>query len=144
MASVNKVILIGNLGRDPELRYTQSGKAVANLSIATSERSGGQERTEWHRVVVWDKQAEACGRYLAKGRSVYVEGRLQTKEWTDQQGAKRQQVEIVASFVQFLGGGKNEEPSAAPAGRAAPSAPGKATPPPAYELPPEDMSDIPF
>jgi single-strand DNA-binding protein len=109
MASVNKVILIGNLGRDPELRYTQGGQAVANFTIATSERftdrSGDpQERTEWHRIVVWGKTAENCAQYLAKGRSVYVEGRLQTREWEDKEGNKRQTTEISAQRVQFLGG----------------------------------------
>ena len=85
MASVNKVILIGNLGRDPELRYTQSGQAVTNFSVATTEKFTGrdgqsQERTEWHRIVVWGKQGENCAQYLSKGRSVYIEGRLQTRE----------------------------------------------------------------
>jgi single-strand DNA-binding protein len=118
MASVNKVILIGNLGRDPELRYTQSGQAVTNFTIATSERftdrSGDQqERTEWHRIVVWGKTAENCAQYLAKGRSVYVEGRLQTREWEDKEGNKRQTTEISAQRVQFLGGPRS---GGAPAG----------------------------
>lgn len=109
MASVNRVTLIGNLGRDPELRYTQSGQAVCNFSIATSERwqdkSGdAQERTEWHRIVVWGKSAEACAQYLAKGRPVYIEGKLQTRDWEDKQGNKRQSTEINALSVQFLGG----------------------------------------
>ncbi len=108
MASVNKVILIGNLGRDPELRYTQGGQAVTNLNIATSEsftdREGQrQERTEWHRVVVWGKQGENCAQYLSKGRSVYVEGRLETREWEDRDGNKRYTTEIKAQRVQFLG-----------------------------------------
>ena len=86
MASVNKVIVIGNLGRDPELRYTASGQPVASFSVATNERWNDregkpQERTEWHRIVVWGKQAENCANYLQKGRPVYVEGRLQTREW---------------------------------------------------------------
>ena len=109
MASVNKVILIGNLGRDPELRYTQGGQAVANFSVATSERyndkSGNpQERTEWHRIVVWGKQAENCSQYLSKGRSCYVEGSLRTNEWEDKEGNKRSTTEVVAQRVQFLGG----------------------------------------
>ncbi len=109
MASVNKVILVGNLGRDPELRYTKDGQGVANFTLATNERwrdkdGGSQERTEWHRIVVWGKQGENCAQYLQKGRSVYLEGRLQTREWEDKDGKKRQTTEIVAQTVQFLGG----------------------------------------
>ncbi len=109
MASVNKVILVGNLGRDPELRYTQSGQPVANFTLATNERWTGrdgqsQERTEWHRIVVWGKQAENAAHYLSKGRPVYIEGRIQTREWEDKEGQKRQTTEIVAQTVQFLGG----------------------------------------
>lgn len=109
MASVNKAILIGNLGRDPEIRYTQSGLAVANFSIATSEswsdKESGErkERTEWHRIVVFGKQGENCGKYLSKGRQVYVEGRIQTREWEDRDGNKRYTTEIVAADVRFLG-----------------------------------------
>ena len=109
MASVNRVILVGNLGRDPELRYIQSGQAVANFTLATNDRwrdkeGNNQERTEWHRIVVWGKSAENCAQYLQKGRSVYVEGRLQTREWEDKEGNKRQTTEVVAQAVQFLGG----------------------------------------
>ena len=109
MASVNKVILVGNLGRDPELRYIQSGQPVANFTLATNDRwrdkeGNNQERTEWHRIVVWGKSAENCAQYLQKGRSVYVEGRLQTREWEDKEGNKRQTTEVVAQTVQFLGG----------------------------------------
>ena len=109
MAGVNKVILIGNLGRDPELRYTPKGRAVANFTLATSENwttGDGQreERTEWHRIVVWGKTAENCAQYLAKGRTVYVEGRIQSNEWEDKEGQKRKTTEIVAQTVQFLGG----------------------------------------
>ena len=109
MASVNKVILIGNLGRDPELRYTQGGQAVANFTLATSERFANkageqQERTEWHRIVAWGKTGELCAQYLSKGRSVYIEGRLQTREWEDKEGQKRSTTEIVAQNVTFLGG----------------------------------------
>lgn len=110
MASVNKVILIGNLGADPDLRYTPSGAAVCNLSIATTDvrtdREGNrQEFTEWHRVVVWNKQAENCAKYLTKGRPAYIEGRLQTRSWEDKNsGQKRYTTEIVADRVQFLGG----------------------------------------
>lgn len=107
MASVNKVILIGNLGRDPELRYTKSGSAVANFSLATTDvftREGQrEERTEWHRIVAWGKTAELCTQYLAKGRSVYIEGQLRTREWEDKDGNKRQTTEVHAQTVQFLG-----------------------------------------
>lgn len=109
MASVNKAIIVGNLGKDPEVKYTTGGQAVANFSVATSDKwadkSGEkQERTEWHRIVVWGKTAENCAKYLKKGRSVYIEGRIQTREWADKEGQKRYTTEIVASMVQFLGG----------------------------------------
>jgi single-strand DNA-binding protein len=109
MASVNKVILVGNLGRDPELRYTQNGQAVANFSVATTDRWSSkegqrEERTEWHRIVAWGKTAELCAQYLSKGRSVYIEGRIQSREWEDREGQKRNTTEIVAQTVQFLGG----------------------------------------
>src|ERR1043165_2960809 len=105
---VNKVILIGNLGADPEMRFTPSGQAVANFRIATTEnwtdKNGQkQERTEWHRIVVWGKLAELCGEYLNKGRQCYVEGRLQTREWTDKEGKKNYTTEVVANNVVFLG-----------------------------------------
>lgn len=109
MASVNKVILIGNLGRDPELRYTSGGTPVANFPLATTDRwndaaSGEKrERTEWHRIVVWSKQAEIAGEYLRKGRQIYVEGSLQTREWTDRDGNKRYTTEIKAQRFQMLG-----------------------------------------
>ncbi|MBF0104162.1 MAG: single-stranded DNA-binding protein [Deltaproteobacteria bacterium] len=108
MASVNKVILIGNLGKDPEIRYTASGSAVANFNIATTERwkdkqTGNlEEKTEWHRIVVWGKLAELCKEYLAKGRAVYIEGRLQTRQWDDKDGNKRYTTEVNAQIVQFL------------------------------------------
>jgi single-strand DNA-binding protein len=108
--AVNKAILVGNLGRDPELRHIPSGQAVANFSLATSEsysdRNGAkQERTDWHNIVVYGKQAELCGQYLKKGRQVYVEGRLQTREYEAKDGSgKRYRTEIVAQRVQFLGG----------------------------------------
>lgn len=109
MASVNKAIILGNLGRDPELRHTQAGKAVCTLRIATNEswtdQSGErQERTEWHQVVVWGKSAENCNQYLKKGRSVFVEGRIQTRKWQDKEGHDRYSTEIVADRVQFVGG----------------------------------------
>lgn len=110
MSSVNKVILIGNLGADPELRQTSSGSAVCELRLATNEqwsdKSGERkERTEWHRVIVWGRQAESVARFMKKGRSVYVEGRLQTREWTDKENVKRYTTEIIASNVVFLQGG---------------------------------------
>jgi single-strand DNA-binding protein len=106
--SVNKVLLIGRLGNNPEIRYTNTGTAVANFNLATSEswndKTGQkQERTEWHRVVVWGKLAELCEKYLAKGRQCFVEGRLQTRSWDDKDGNKRYTTEIVANTVQFLG-----------------------------------------
>lgn len=106
---INKVILIGHLGRDPELRYTSGGTPVANFSIATNEvyqdRQGQrQERTEWHNIVVWSKLAEICNQYLSKGRLVYIEGRLQTREWDDRDGNKRRTTEIVANEMKMLGG----------------------------------------
>ena len=112
MASVNKVILLGNLGRDPETRYTTGGDAVCNLSIATSEQwkdknGEKQERTEWHRVVLFGRQAEIAGEYLKKGRSVYIEGRLQTRKYTDKDGVEKYSTEIVGDRMQLLGGGRD-------------------------------------
>ena len=110
MASVNKVIILGNLGRDPELRYTPSGSAVCNVSIATTRnwksREGGerQEETEWHRVVFYDRLAEIAGEYLKKGRPVYVEGRLKTRKWQDKEGKDNYTTEIIAEQMQLLGG----------------------------------------
>jgi single-strand DNA-binding protein len=108
MASVNKVILIGNLGRDPEVRYLPSGDAVTNISIATTEqwrdKSGEkQEQTEWHRVALFGKTAEIAGEYLKKGSAVYIEGRLQTRKWTDKDGQERTTTEIRADRMQMLG-----------------------------------------
>jgi single-strand DNA-binding protein len=144
MASVNKAILIGNLGRDPELRYTQNGQAVANFTLATNEtwtdKSGERvERTEWHRIVVWGKMAESCGQYLSKGRTVYIEGRIQTREWEDKDGNKRYTTEINAQTVQFLGGPRGESGGGGDAGGPGGEAPGSGGggPPPAGD-------DIPF
>ena len=108
MASVNKVILIGNLGRDPEMRYLPSGDAVANFSIATTEKwkdKAGemQEQTEWHRIAFFGRQAEICGEYLRKGSSVYIEGRLQTRKWTDKDNNERTTTEIRGDRMQMLG-----------------------------------------
>jgi single-strand DNA-binding protein len=109
VASVNKVILVARLGADPEIRYTAGGQAVATLRVATNEWSGTgdnrEERTEWHRVVVWGKLAERCNEYLKKGRQIYLEGRLQTRSW-EKDGIRRYSTEIVANTVQFLGGGE--------------------------------------
>lgn len=116
---LNKVMLIGNLGADPELRQTTSGTSVCEMRIATTESwfdknaNERKEKTEWHRIIVWGKQGENCAKYLAKGRKAYVEGRIQTREWEDQKGNKRWTTEIVANNVQFLssrndgGGGGN-------------------------------------
>jgi single-strand DNA-binding protein len=109
MASINKVILIGNLGRDPEVRYTPSGSAVCNISIATTrnwkdKNSGDKvEETEWHRVVFYDRLAEIAGEYLKKGRSVYVEGRLKTRKWQDKEGRDTYTTEVIADNMQLLG-----------------------------------------
>ena len=138
MAGVNKAILIGNLGRDPELRHTQSGQGVASFNIATSEnwtdKSGErQERTEWHRIVAWGKTGELCAQYLSKGRTVYVEGRIQTRDWEDKEGIKRYTTEIVANTVQFLGGPRSESSGN---GGGSPSSGGEpGAPPAAGEVP---------
>jgi single-strand DNA-binding protein len=110
MGSVNKVILVGNLGKDAELRYTPGGASVATLNMATTEvwndRNGQrQEKTEWHRVVLWGKQAESLQEYLTKGKQIYVEGRLQTRQWDDKDGNKRYTTEIKADRITLLGGG---------------------------------------
>lgn len=133
--SVNKVILVGNLGKDPELRYTPSGDAVATFTIATSERFKGrdgqlQEKTEWHNIVAWRQLAEICGKFLHKGKQVYIEGKIQTRSYDDRDGNKRYITEIVADQMQMLGskgegegrGGDYQQrrPAAAPA----PAAPG--------------------
>ncbi len=114
--SLNKVMLIGRLGRDPEVRYTPSGAAVCTFSLATDESftdSGGekQKRTEWHSVVAWKKLAELAKQYLAKGREVYIEGRLQTREWDDKEGNKRKTTEIVATNMTFIGGRPEKQES---------------------------------
>ena len=160
MASVNKVILIGNLGRDPEVRYAASGSAICNVTIATSrqwkDKTSGerQEETEWHRVVFYDRMAEIAGEYLKKGRPVYVEGRLKTRKWTDKDGVEKYTTEIVATEMQLLGsregggggggmgGGGDDAPSArpAPAPRQAP-APKPAPKASGFE---EMDDDIPF
>ena len=140
---VNKAIIVGNLGRDPEVRFTPSGRAVAKFTVATSERwtdqqGQRQERTEWHNIIVWGKQAETCGQYLSKGRQVYVEGRISNRSYDDKDGNKRYITEIIARDVRFLGGGggagrAQESSFTAPAGE-------DAAPP----APPASDDDIPF
>jgi single-strand DNA-binding protein len=130
-ANLNKVMLIGRLGADPELRETQGGQTVANLRVATTEtwtdREGArQERTEWHRVTVWGKPAEACGKYLAKGRLVYIEGSLQTREYTDKEGVARKSTDIVAREVLFMDRG--EDRASSPPAPSGPSGPAKPNP----------------
>ena len=139
--SVNKAILIGNLGKDPEVRFTANGKAVARFSIATSEvwndaEGNRQERTEWHNIIVWGKQGESCGQYLAKGRQVFVEGSIRTRTYDDKSGNKRYITEIVAQRVRFLGGGGGTSV-------ATETEPEPAAETPAGQPPPLD-DDIPF
>ncbi len=131
MAGVNKVIIVGRLGADPETKQVGNGGTVARLSVATSENwvdkeGQKQERTEWHRIVVWGKLAEICGRHLAKGRQVYVEGRLQTRSWEDN-GTKKYSTEVVANTVQFLGGPNERAESGASAGQSSGHSTGQST-----------------
>jgi single-strand DNA-binding protein len=147
---VNKVIIIGHLGADPEVRFTQGGAAVANFRMATTDtwkdKNGQtQERTEWHRIVVWGKLAELCGEYLKKGRQCYVEGRLQTREWTNKENQKQWTTEIVAQQVTFLGGrGDGAGPAKGPSMGSSQGDYGP--PPPMDEMPPMPSGgdDIPF
>jgi len=142
MASVNKVIVLGNLGKDPEVRYTPNGAAVCNLRIATTRnwknKDSGEkmEETEWHSVVLYDRQAEIAGEYLKKGRPVYIEGRLKTRKWTDKEGLDRYTTEIVADSMQLLGGREGmgggaggEEEGGGHAERSAPQRPAPASRP---------------
>lgn len=161
--SVNKVILVGNLGKDPELRYTPSGAAVATFSLATSERYKDrngemQDKTEWHNIVAWRQLAEICGKYLHKGKQVYIEGRIQTRSYDDKDGNKRYITEIVADQMRMLGsrgdeggesresgygqrGGARQESRPAPPAQRPASAPSPTpSPMPAYE----DFADPPF
>jgi single-strand DNA-binding protein len=127
MSSLNKILLIGRLGKDPEIRYTPDGSPVANFSLATSEnwtdKSGTrQERTEWHNIVAWNKLADLSKRYLTKGRQVYIEGRIRTREWDDRDGNKRRTTEVIANQMVLLGsrseGGESHYAAAAPAAQA--------------------------
>ncbi len=155
---VNKVIIVGNLGQDPEVRYMPNGNAVANITVATSEswkdqQGQMQERTEWHRIVLYRRLAEIAGEYLRKGSKVYLEGRLQTREWQDQQGQKRYTTEIIANEMQMLdsrntgtGAPAGGQPASRPAQqRPAAGAPAGAAPGPTYKEPPMNFDDdIPF
>ena len=157
MASVNKVIIIGNLGRDPEVRYTPSGAAVCNVSVATTRnwknRESGekQEETEWHRVVFYDRLAEIAGEYLKKGRPVYVEGRLKTRKWQDKDGMDRYTTEIIGDSMQLLGGrdsggggGGGGAPRSAPPARPPASRPAPRSAPAASTGFDNMDDDIPF
>lgn len=154
---VNKVILVGNLGQDPDVKYMPSGQAVCNISIATTEswsdKASGEkvEKTEWHRVVFFRRLAEIAGEYLRKGSQVYIEGRLQTRKWQDQSGADRYSTEIVANDMQMLGGrgagslGVNDEVTSAPAGSPAKVPDNSSTGSPGSSPPSDDFDDdIPF
>jgi single-strand DNA-binding protein len=146
--SVNKVILVGRLGRDPETRYTSSGQAVSNFSLATDEtykdRSGErQKRTEWHKIVVWGKQAEIAQQYLKKGSLIYVEGRIQSRQWDDREGQKRTSYEIVATNFRMLGG-RAEAAAAGAAGAAEAEAPAVAAGEEPAAGPEISDEDIPF
>jgi single-strand DNA-binding protein len=159
MASVNKVILVGNLGRDPEMRYMPSGDAIASFSVATTDnwkdKNGQkQERTEWHRISMFGKLAEIAGEYLKKGSSVYIEGRLQTRKWQDKEGNERQTTEVVADRMQMLGGRssgnayeamEDEDQSAAPPRQSAPAPSQKPAPATSTSSNFDDFEDdIPF
>ena len=151
MGSVNKVILVGNLGRDAELRYTPGGAAVATISMATTEvwndKSGQrQEKTEWHRVVLWGKSAESLTEYLTKGKQIYVEGRLQTRQWDDKDGNKRYTTEIRGDRIVLLGGGSGRgAPSGSPSrGGGMEDSMGGHAPSPEPSAEPLTDDDIPF
>jgi len=163
MAGVNKVIIVGNLGQDPEVRYTQQGAAIANISVATSEtwkdKNTGeqQEKTEWHRIVMFNRLGEIAGEYLTKGSKVYVEGKLQTRKWQDQQGQDRYSTEIVAEKMQMLSDRQNQSGAAYGGGSQPPQSPNvpqnrgglqrgsQQTPhPPSQQPSPDFDDDIPF
>lgn len=145
MASINKAFIMGNLGSDPELATTQSGQSVANFNVATNEQwtdkqGNKQERTEWHRIVVWGRQAEHCKEYLSKGRTVFIEGRIQTRNWEDRDGQKRYTTEVVAQNVQFVGGpGRSQAPADSGSNSLVEPAANDAAPPPAIA-----DDDVPF
>lgn len=147
---VNKVILIGNLGKDPEIRYTQTGTAVGNFSLATTERrKQGEEwvdHTEWHNIVVFGRQADLCNQYLQKGSTVYVEGRIQTRKWQDKDGNNRYSTEIVVNDIQFLGRTKGQgyDAGAGQQGGGRPAGPGAPRPGPADDFPGPEPDDAGF
>ena len=139
--SVNKVILVGNVGQDPELKYTPSGAAVTNFTLATNEvwkdnEGNSQERTEWHRIVLWRKQAESAGEWLKKGRKVYIEGKLQTRSWEDKDGVKRYTTEIVGDTFTMLDSKSDADRQA--------SSSGVGEAPPAANDSAEEEDDLPF
>ncbi len=147
--SINKVILIGRVGRDPEIKYTPNGSPVAKFSLATDEsykdRNGEQQRrTEWHNIVAWSKLAEICGEYLTKGKQIYIEGSIRSRQWEDQSGNKRTSYEIVARTMQMLGSRADSERGASAPASQERASQERATPPP----PPSDDAitddDIPF
>lgn len=156
MSSINKVILIGRLGKDPELKYTNTGAPVAKFTLATDEvfkdRAGEQQKhTEWHNIVAWNRLAEICGEYLTKGKQVYIEGNIRSRQWEDQSGNKRTSYEIIAREMKMLGS-KSDSPSSFAARDSAPAANRAASPPPPASEPPMDNpappemtdEDIPF
>ena len=152
MAGINKVILVGNLGRDPEMRYTQNGVAVCSFSLATSEtykdRTSGEKvtQTEWHNIILWRGLAETAEKYLRKGSSVYVDGKIRTRKWEDQQGQTRYTTEIIADTMQMLdrrdSSAAPEQAAAQPA--AAPTQPASSTEQPADAHPAPEPDDLPF
>ena len=146
MGSLNKAILIGNLGRDAEIRFTAGGSAVANFSLATTDKwtdkdGQKQERTEWHRIVLWGKQAESLQEYLTKGKQIFVEGRLQTRQWDDKDGNKRYTTEIKADRITLLGGGRSGGVDRGERTGASPTGGGTVDEPP---MQPITDDDIPF
>ncbi len=147
MACLNKVQLIGNLGRDPEVRYTQSGTAVAVFSMAMTDKVKGEDRTEWMEVEAWDKLADICQKFLAKGRQVYVEGRFKTEKWNDREGTPRSKVKVVATNLVLLGSRQNGDggnPNFSDRDRTPAPAPAQSTARPLTEEDPITDDDIPF
>jgi single-strand DNA-binding protein len=147
--SFNKIILVGNLGRDPELRYTAQGTPVCSFSMATNERRKDktgemQDQTTWFRVTLWGRQAETASQYLTKGRPVYIEGRLRVEEYTDRDGKPRHSLEVNATDMQFIGGGRGEEPMAARAAVGGPPAEAAPSANTASDRPEITDDDIPF
>jgi single-strand DNA-binding protein len=130
MSSVNKVILVGRVGKDPETRFSADGKGITNLSLATSEKRKGEEQTEWHKIIFFDKLSDVVAQYVKKGAMIYIEGKIQTRKWQDKEGQDRYSTEIIANSMQMLGGKQSEE-----------NQPKQAKPVPA----PQDLdSDVPW